>query len=313
MEPGAAGLSGRNEEFGPEPLSSGRPPHVQVIPHTRGNLEQEPTQENRDPRPHEPEQGRRHPFAHGKPGHRPESPPTREAAQLADQRIGKCLNPGRKSSKVIQDCTICVSCRWTGPCRKSGKTGHEWRGLPRPRRLVTEGPGSPPRAGPGKQGRSGRIGRPTCRSAAPTRSSGESFPTGRKPGVRQPCLLLHTRPRSLGPGWGRTRRTSASFSARPTSYHNLGCRQTWGLSTGPLSLASAVAQVPRASLRYRSMDPPGGRITKSVRIFTAQHWYSGHSRTACSVLAVSVNATKGRTSLFSGDSNCSRMEVTASP
>ena len=32
------------------------------------------------------------------------------------QRIAKSLNRGRKSSKVIQDCTICVSCRWTGPC-----------------------------------------------------------------------------------------------------------------------------------------------------------------------------------------------------
>ena len=34
----------------------------------------------------------------------------------ADQRIGGGQNPGRKSSKVIQDCTICVPCRCTGPC-----------------------------------------------------------------------------------------------------------------------------------------------------------------------------------------------------
>ena len=30
-----------------------------------------------------------------------------------EQRIARGLNPGRKSSKVLQDCTICVSCRLT--------------------------------------------------------------------------------------------------------------------------------------------------------------------------------------------------------
>ena len=55
------------------------------------------------------------------------------------------------------------------------------------------------------------------------------FPAGRKPGARQPCPLLHTRPRNLGEGWGRTRRTSALSSARPTSCHKLGCcRQNLG-------------------------------------------------------------------------------------
>ena len=43
------------------------------------------------------------------------------------QRTVDGLNPGRKSSKVLQDCTICVFCRWTGPCRESGKNGLEWR------------------------------------------------------------------------------------------------------------------------------------------------------------------------------------------
>ena len=32
------------------------------------------------------------------------------------QRTGGSLNHGRESHKVIQDCTICVSCRCTGPC-----------------------------------------------------------------------------------------------------------------------------------------------------------------------------------------------------
>lgn len=31
-------------------------------------------------------------------------------------RIAKGLNHGRKSHKVIQDCTVCVSCRCAGPC-----------------------------------------------------------------------------------------------------------------------------------------------------------------------------------------------------
>ena len=31
---------------------------------------------------------------------------------LFAQRIARGLNHGRKSYKVIQDCTICVSCRW---------------------------------------------------------------------------------------------------------------------------------------------------------------------------------------------------------
>ncbi len=33
-----------------------------------------------------------------------------------ERRIAKGQNPGRRSRKVIQDCTICASCRWTGPC-----------------------------------------------------------------------------------------------------------------------------------------------------------------------------------------------------
>ena len=32
------------------------------------------------------------------------------------KRNTRGTNPGRKSSKVLQDCTICVSCRLTGPC-----------------------------------------------------------------------------------------------------------------------------------------------------------------------------------------------------
>ena len=37
-----------------------------------------------------------------------------EAMMLTDQRIGQCLNPGGESSKVLQDCTTCVSCLWAG-------------------------------------------------------------------------------------------------------------------------------------------------------------------------------------------------------
>ena len=32
------------------------------------------------------------------------------------KRNARGANPGRKSYKVLQGCTICVSCRWTGPC-----------------------------------------------------------------------------------------------------------------------------------------------------------------------------------------------------
>ncbi len=35
--------------------------------------------------------------------------------ELAQRTVGG-LNPGRKSSNYIQDCTICVSCRCAGPC-----------------------------------------------------------------------------------------------------------------------------------------------------------------------------------------------------
>ena len=39
-----------------------------------------------------------------------------DASLAADEEMGRRItggvNPGRKSSKVIQDCTICVSCRW---------------------------------------------------------------------------------------------------------------------------------------------------------------------------------------------------------
>ena len=35
---------------------------------------------------------------------------------LTDGRIARGLNPGRKSSNYLQGCTICVSCRCTGPC-----------------------------------------------------------------------------------------------------------------------------------------------------------------------------------------------------
>ena len=39
-----------------------------------------------------------------------------EFVVVPDGRIAGGLNPGRKSRKVLQDCTICVSCRCTGPC-----------------------------------------------------------------------------------------------------------------------------------------------------------------------------------------------------
>ena len=32
------------------------------------------------------------------------------------QRIARGMNHDRKSSNYIQDCTICASCRYTGPC-----------------------------------------------------------------------------------------------------------------------------------------------------------------------------------------------------
>ena len=39
-----------------------------------------------------------------------------DATVLPDGRIARGLNPGRKSSNYLQGCTICVSCRCTGPC-----------------------------------------------------------------------------------------------------------------------------------------------------------------------------------------------------
>ncbi|MDE2750957.1 MAG: 6-bladed beta-propeller [Gemmatimonadota bacterium] len=37
-------------------------------------------------------------------------------AVLPDGRVTRGLNPGRKSANYLQGCTICVSCRCTGPC-----------------------------------------------------------------------------------------------------------------------------------------------------------------------------------------------------
>ena len=37
-----------------------------------------------------------------------------DGVNVATRRIGNGLNPGRKSRKVLQDCTICVFCRSTG-------------------------------------------------------------------------------------------------------------------------------------------------------------------------------------------------------
>jgi len=36
--------------------------------------------------------------------------------QALAQRTGGSPNPGRKSSKRLQDCMICASCLWAGPC-----------------------------------------------------------------------------------------------------------------------------------------------------------------------------------------------------
>ena len=55
---------------------------------------------------------------------------------LTPRRIGKGLNPGRKSRKVLQGCTICVFCRSTGPCwtvPRKRENRSEWRDS-RPRR-----------------------------------------------------------------------------------------------------------------------------------------------------------------------------------
>ena len=64
-------------------------------------------------------------------------------AHETGQPIVGSLNPGRKSSKVIQDRTICVSCRFNGPCwivPRKRENRVEWRDLQRPRRLFAEGP-----------------------------------------------------------------------------------------------------------------------------------------------------------------------------
>jgi len=39
-----------------------------------------------------------------------------DATKLPDGRSKRGLNPDRKSSNYLQDCTICASCRCTGPC-----------------------------------------------------------------------------------------------------------------------------------------------------------------------------------------------------
>ena len=47
----------------------------------------------------------------------------RRLTRSLKQRTVGSPNPGRKSSKVIQDCTICVSCRWA----RSDSIAHELR------------------------------------------------------------------------------------------------------------------------------------------------------------------------------------------
>ena len=39
-----------------------------------------------------------------------------QMVRMWKKRNTRGTNPGRKSYKVLQDCTICVSCRGTGPC-----------------------------------------------------------------------------------------------------------------------------------------------------------------------------------------------------
>ena len=39
-----------------------------------------------------------------------------QMVRMWKKRNARGTNPGRKSSKVLQGCTICVSCRLTGPC-----------------------------------------------------------------------------------------------------------------------------------------------------------------------------------------------------
>ncbi|WP_420615742.1 TM2 domain-containing protein [Candidatus Palauibacter sp.] len=71
----------------------------------------------------------------------------RRRQALAQRTVGS-LNPGRKSRKSNQDCTICVSCFWTGPCwtvlpRRENRVG--WREFPHSRHLFPKDCGSPPR------------------------------------------------------------------------------------------------------------------------------------------------------------------------
>ena len=54
----------------------------------------------------------------------------RRLSRSLKQRIVGSENPGRKSYKVLQDCTICASCRCTGPCwivLRKRENRFEWR------------------------------------------------------------------------------------------------------------------------------------------------------------------------------------------
>ena len=100
----------------------------------------------------------------------PVSPPagkatTAEGSVASDrsvlrQRISGGQNHDRKSSKVIQDCTICASCRWTGPCwtvPQKRENRIRMAGLPRPCRVYAEGPWEPPDRHRGRWSQSGAL------------------------------------------------------------------------------------------------------------------------------------------------------------
>ena len=90
-------------------------------------------------------------------------------------RIACGLNPGRKSSKVLPDCTICVSLpldrTLLDRAAKAGKNGFEWREFPHRRRVFAKSPGSRPHSRPEGLGRPGESTYRSAEAGAPVSSA----------------------------------------------------------------------------------------------------------------------------------------------
>ena len=161
--------------------------------------------------------------------------------------------------KVLQGCTICVSCRLAGPCRESGKVGREWRDSRARRATFAEGPGSLLARVPGSHVVQAAVRGPQQRRAGvrvlPRCSAAQGEFGYSRPVTRTALTSIRHGGNCADKG------TGPNAAKRAKSAVALAVRQAGGQQAGELVLAVARSPVPATGTRVvaaRSVGPRRG-------------------------------------------------------